>query len=250
MINYMKSEYYRLLRKKGVHFTSVICLLLIVVAATVLQYLDKVDPTFPYATSNYFYSNVIALGLIIIIIGFIFNSALTSKDDMSLIKQTVSFGISRNTIFWSKLILTLSYFVLICVIGIFLMIALGESLLITDNHSVHNFLMASVNMAPLVLSGFILTHVLKVMKVRDVYIFILLLFIYGFSSNLVRMLFRPFQGLSDVYKYMPNTLFNDNLGNYIVEAVPFSYESWVIGIGISLFVLFIGANRFAKQNID
>ncbi|MEH7382250.1 ABC transporter permease [Bacillus sp. JJ1533] len=224
--------------------------MLIVAAATVLRYLDKVDPNFQYATSNYFYSNVIAVGLLIIIIGIIFNSALTSKDNMSLLKQSVSFGISRNTIFWSKLILTLSYFVLICVIGIFLMIALGENLLITDNQSVRNFLMASLNMAPLVLSGFILTHVLKVMKVGDIYIFLLLLFIYGFSSDLLRMLLRPFSGLSAIYEYTPNALLNDNLINYMIDAVQFSYQCWVIGIVISVIALFIGASRFAKQNID
>lgn len=110
MINYMKSEYYRLLRKKGVHVTSVLCLLLVVAAAAVLGNFDKIDPSFPYGTSNFFYSNVIASGVLITIIGVIYNSALTNKEDTSLIKQSISFGISRNTIFWSKLIIRISYF--------------------------------------------------------------------------------------------------------------------------------------------
>ena len=54
MINYLKSEQYRLLRKKTLHITSLVCLLLIVAAATVLYYFQKADPNFPYATSSIF----------------------------------------------------------------------------------------------------------------------------------------------------------------------------------------------------
>ena len=109
MINYMKSECYRLLRKKGSYVTGLICYLLIIAAAAVLTFFEQFDPNFPYATTRFFYSNVISGGLLIVIVGLLFNSALTGKD-MSLIKQSVSFGISRNIIFWSKLILTLNYF--------------------------------------------------------------------------------------------------------------------------------------------
>lgn len=249
MINYMKSECYRLLRKKGLYLTSLICYLLIIAAAAMLYYFDQYDPTFPYGTTKFFYSNVISAGLIIIIIGVLFNLALTGKD-MSLIKQSISFGISRSIIFWSKLFLTLSYFLFICVVGILLMIVLGENLLISDNQSIRNFLIASANMAPLVLSGFFLTHTLKMLKVGEVYIVIVLIFIFGLSSNLIKLLFRSFTGLNEIYKYVPSTLLNDNLMSFVDGAVKFGFQYWVIGILISLFALLIGANRFAKQNID
>ncbi len=48
MINYMKSEYYRLFRLKGLYITSVICFLLIAAAAAVLYYFGQSDPNFPY----------------------------------------------------------------------------------------------------------------------------------------------------------------------------------------------------------
>ena len=104
------------MRKKTLHITSLVCLLLIVAAATVLYYFQKTDPNFPYATTRFFYSNVIGSGGLIIIVSFLYNFSLTGKDT-ALLKNAVSFGISRNTIFWSKLILTLSYFLLICVLG-------------------------------------------------------------------------------------------------------------------------------------
>ena len=249
MINYMKSEYYRLLRKKGLHFTSLICFLLIAAAAAVLYYFEQYDPNFLYGTSKFYYSNVIGGGLLIVIVGVLFNLALTGKD-MSLLKQSISFGISRKMIFWSKLILTLSYFMFICVVGILLMIALGENLLNIDNQSVRNFLIASVNMAPLVLSGFILTHTLKMLKVGEVYIIIVLIFIFALSSNLLRILFRPITGLNELYKYVPNTLLNDNLISFMDGTVQFGYQYWVVGIVISLIALLFGVKRFSNQNID
>ncbi|WP_164216050.1 ABC transporter permease [Virgibacillus sp. YIM 98842] len=239
MINYMKSESYRLLRKKSLHTTSVICLLLIAAAAAILYYSQQQDPDFPYATSMFFYSNVISGALLIMIVGLLFNSALTGKDT-SLIKQSVSFGISRNTIFWSKLILTLSYFLLICVIGIILTIALGETLLASGEQSVRNFLIAASNMVPIVLSGFFIIHVLKMLKVSEVYIIILFLFLYIFSGNLLYMLFD----------YTPSTLLNDNLMSFMNGAAQFDYRHWLTGIVISVISLLAGQNRFAKQNID
>ncbi|RDW20242.1 ABC transporter permease [Oceanobacillus arenosus] len=249
MINYIKSENYRLLHKKNLYITSVICLLLIVVAAVVLHYSQQQDPNFPYATSMFLYSNIIGSGVLIIIVGFLFNLALTGKDT-SLIKQSVSFGVSRNTIFWSKLILTLSYYLLICVVGLLLMIVLGESILASEKQSVKNFLIASVNMVPIVLSGFFIIHVLRMLRISEIYIIIMLLFLFIFSGDLLRILFRPITGFNELYKYAPSTLLNENLMSFFDQAAQFNYNYWVTGIVISIVSLLIGARKFAKLNID
>jgi len=249
MMNYMKSETYRLLRKKGLHMTSLICLLLITAAAFVLYFTDQNDPNFPYATSVFFYSNVISGGILILIVAFLFNLALTGKD-MSLIKQSISFGISRNTIFWSKLILTLSYFLFICVIGLLLMIGLGENLLVSDEQSVGNFLIACSNMLPIILSGFFMIHMLKMLKVGEVYIIIILLFIFMLSGDLFRMLFQSIAGLDELYKYAPSTLLTENLMNFMGQAAQIGYPYWIVGIVISVISLLIGTSRFTKQHIN
>ena len=248
MVNYMKSECYRLLHKKGLYLTSLLCFLLIAAAAAALAYFKEHEPGFPYATTGFFYSNVIGSGWLVIVIGTLFNFALTGKD-LSVVKQTVSFGISRSMIFWGKLILTLAYFLLICSAGVIFMIALGENLLESNPQSVQTFLMACVNMAPLVLSGFFLSHTLKMLKVGEVYITIVVILMFGFLSNLLRLL-RAFPGLNELYKYVPDTLFNKNLTYFMDGSVPFSYQNWVIGLGISIIALLIGAKRFANQNID
>jgi ABC-2 type transport system permease protein len=249
MINYMKSEYYRLLRKKGLHLTGVICFLLIASAAGVLYFTAQYDQNFPYGTNKFFYTNVTASGLLIIIIGLLYNLALTGKD-RSLIKQSISFGISRSIIFWSKLILTLSYFLLICVAGMCLMIILGENMLTHENQAVRNFLIASVNMIPIVLSGFFLVHTLKMLKVGEIYIIIVVAIFFGFLGDLLRFLLRPFTALNELYKYAPDTLLNDNLMSFVNGTPQLGYQNWIVGLVISAAALLIGAKIFAKQNID
>jgi len=245
----MKSENYRLLRKKSLYITSIIGLTLITAAAIILYLSGEFEQNFPYATSLFFYANVISSNILILIIAFLFNIMLTGKD-MSLIKQSISFGISRNTIFWSKLILTLSYFLLLCVIGLLLMIGLGENLLESEEQSIRNFLTASFNMLPIVLSGFFLIHMLKMLRVGDVYIIVILLFFFVFSGDLLRMLLRPITGLDGLYKYAPDSLLNENLMRFMDYAAQFDFRYWVVGVVISVISLLIGAKKFTKQNID
>ncbi|GAA0366359.1 ABC transporter permease [Bacillus horti] len=248
MINYIKSEHYRLLRKKGLYVTSVIGLALIVAAAAVLYFTQNADPDFPYGTSLFFYSNVIGSGLLLMIIGLLFNLTLTGKDT-AIVKQSISFGVSRNTIFWSKLMLTFIYFLLICVMGLALTIVLGERLLISEDQSVMNFLIASLNMVPIVVSGFFLIHVLKMLKVGDVYILIMLLFLFLFSGDLVRILFQSISGMNELYTFAPSTLLNENLMSFMAQDVQSEYRPWLTGIVMSVIVLLIGSRRFAKQEI-
>lgn len=249
MINYMKSENYRLLRKKGLHITSGVGFLLIIATAAVLYFSGQHELNFPYANSPFFYANVIGNNILILIIAFLFNLALTGKD-MSLIKQSVSFGISRNTIFWSKLILTLSYFLVICVVGILLMIGLGENIFVKEEKSVSNFLIASFNMLPIVLSGFFMIHAMKMMKASQLYIIIMLLFIFVFSGDLLRVIFRPISGLDELYQYAPSAQFNENLMSFMGQTVQFEFRYWITGIVISVICLLIGVRRFTKQYID
>lgn len=249
MINYIKSEKYRLLRILSLHITSVICLLLIAGAAAVLYFFHQTDPSFPYGNSKFYYANVIGSGALIIFVGYIFNSALTGKDT-ALIKQSVSFGVSRNTIFWSKFLLTLCYYLLVCAIGLGLVIILSETFLTSEDQLVRNFLIASVNMLPIVLSGFSVSHAMKMIIREEIYVILLLVLIFIFSGDLMRILFRPIAGLNELYLYAPDTLLNENLMAYLDNAAALGFEYWITGIVISGIALLFGARRFAKHDID
>jgi len=249
MMNYIKSENYRLLRKKNLYVTISICFFLITAAAFVLYLSQKADANFSYATSLFLYSNVISSGILILIVAFLFNLALTGKDHR-LIKQSISFGISRDTIFWSKLAITLSYFLMICSIGLALTIGLGELLLASEPQSVSHLLIASFNMLPIILSGFFLIHTMKMLGLGDIYVIISLFLIYVLSGDLLRLIPDSMSGISELYKYVPSTLLTENLMNYINHNPQFDDRMWLVGIVMSIIFLIIGATRFAKINID
>lgn len=249
MINYLKSEQYRLMRRKALHLTSMICCALIIFAALVLDFFGRNEVDFPYATSFFFYSNVIGGGVFLFIIALLVNGALTGKD-LSLLKQSVSFGISRNTIFWSKLILTLVYFLLLCIVGMLLMVGLGETLFPDDAQALRSFLLACVNMFPLVISGFFLIHVLRMSRIREAYTVVIVLIVYTLSDSIVNLFFRRIEGLTELYKWMPSALLNDNILQYMEYTITFEWKSWIVGIAISLIILSIGIRVFNRRDID
>ncbi|GIN74534.1 hypothetical protein J14TS2_50090 [Bacillus sp. J14TS2] len=249
MINYIKSENYRLLRKKSLYLTSVICFLLIAAAAFVLYYMLHYTNDFPYGTSSFFYTNVISSGTQIVLVSFLYNATLTGKDTI-IIKQAVSFGISRSTIFWSKLMLTSVYFLLVCIIGIFLVIGLGETLFDHESQVLSHFFLASSNMLPLVMGGFVLMHTLKMLKFADVYTIIAIILLFTLSGDLFRLLLRPIPWLNELYQYMPSTLLSENLTDFMNQTTSFDYRCWITGIVLAVIALLIGARRFAKRNID
>lgn len=249
MINYLKSESYRLLRRKSLHMISVACFLLIIAAAVVLYIFGKSEANFPYATSQFFYSNVIVSWILIFMIALLFNLSLTGKD-LSLLKQSISFGISRNTIFWSKLLLTLGYFLFICAIGILLMIGLGENLFQHDEQATRSFFIASVNMLPIIMSGFFTIHVLKMLRFGDVYVVMIVLFVFTLSGTVFRVLFRSISGLDQLYKYTPSTLLNDNITKFMDYTVQLDVRFWLVALAVSVIMLPIGVRQFAKQHIE
>lgn len=249
MINYIKSESYRLTRKIPLHITSMVACVLIIVLGFVLNFFGKNEANFPYATSFFFYGNIVNGSMLIFIIGLLVNSSLTGKD-LSTIKQSLSFGISKSTIFWSKLILTLMYFVILCSIGMILMGVLGETLFTDSGSHLKSFLLASVNMLPIVLSAFILVHAMQMNRIGTIYSIIALIVIFTMSDGIMNLLFRLFDPLDELYKWAPSSLLNENALSYAENAVTFSWASWFVGIGLAIIFLAIGLWQFNKREID
>src|SRR5699024_3082454 len=115
MLNYMKSERYRLLHKKSLYIIPIVSYVLIIFAAIVLALFGKYEANFPYSNNVFFYSTLLGSGLLILMIAVLFNLMLTGKDSQ-LIKHAVAYDIPKTTIYWTKLILPMLYFFLISLI--------------------------------------------------------------------------------------------------------------------------------------
>lgn len=248
-MNYFKSERYRLARKIPLHIMSIVACALIIASGFTLYFYGKYEANFPYATSYLFYSNVVNGGLLIFMIIIVVNSSLTGKD-LDTLKQSISFGISRQTIFWSKFIVTLLYFLLLCFIGMIIMVVIGETLFTASDSYLKSYLIASVNMLPIVLSAFMLVHVLKMNRISTVYTIIAILVLYTLSDGIVNLMFRLVGPLNELYKWTPSALLNENALAYAENAVTFAWGNWLVGIGLSIVFLVIGLRRFNRKDID
>src|SRR5699024_3750533 len=96
-----------------------------------------------------------------------------------------------------------------------LFIILGQNIFVKEVHSTANFLIASFNMLPIVLSCLFMIHAMKMMEASQLYIIIMLLFIFVFSGDLLRVILGPFSRLDELYQYAPSAQFDDNLMSYM-----------------------------------
>ncbi|AYW45493.1 hypothetical protein LQF61_01200 [Tetragenococcus koreensis] len=249
MIAYLKSENYRFLRKSSIYTISGLCLILITAAAFVLKYFDMTDSTFPYGNAHFFYSNIFGLSSLILFISVLVNLILTGKDRLVL-KQSIAFGLSRQKVFWAKLFVTLSYFILLCLVGIALTILLGSSIFPYESGVLTAYFAALINIAPIILSGFILAHVLMLTYSNEVIVFGILLLVYSFPESILQGLSNYSEIIRVFSKYVPSTLLTDNLYRFMDLRIEFDFSAWIVGGIISSISLIIGVMKFNKKSID
>jgi ABC-2 type transport system permease protein len=110
MINYLKSEFYRLLRSKGSYLFIVICSLLVMSANIVLAAVKHSDPKFNYATTEvafsfYYTSFTIIFILCLTVVSIVFGNEYSNHT----MKNSISYGISRGGLYFGKLTAELIY---------------------------------------------------------------------------------------------------------------------------------------------
>src|SRR5690625_6628486 len=103
-------------------------------------------------------------------------------------------------------------------------------------------------MLPIVLSGFFMIHAMKMLKVSEVYIVIMLLFIFVISGDVLRTILKPVSGLDELYHYAPSTQLSENLMNFMGQTVQLEMGYWITGIVISVICLLIGDRKSTRLN--
>lgn len=110
MLSYIKSEFYRLLRTKGSYLFIVVCTLLIVSANVILAAVNHSEANFPYANTEFslslFYTSFsMVFILCLTVVTIIFGNEYSNHT----MKNSISYGISRGSIYFGKLIVELIY---------------------------------------------------------------------------------------------------------------------------------------------
>lgn len=106
MLNYMKSEWYRILRGKEIYlFTGILCA--IVLAVNVLLWVMASTPDFPYSTVRFSMSNLISsLGMLFFGAGLLVLVLFADDRKDGTFKNAVAYGLSRRSLFAGKCVVS------------------------------------------------------------------------------------------------------------------------------------------------
>lgn len=109
LLNYMKSEWYRIARsKEGYLLVGVLCA--IVLAANVLLAVMAGTPDFPYATARFSLSNVImSLGALFLVAGLLVWLLFGDDRKNGTLKNEIAQGLARRDLFAGKCLVSIAW---------------------------------------------------------------------------------------------------------------------------------------------
>lgn len=258
MSSYIKSEFYRILRNKWTYLFIVICSGLLISSNLVLGLVRYSDSRFPYGNTAFSIGNFISsmsfvFFLCITVSYMIFGSEYTNHT----MKNSISYGIDRGTLYFGKLIVEIIYSMIAFVIITGAHVA-SAYLLLENSHQ--NEMMVLLKMFVACLPIF-----LFVLAATNCFAFIMesngasistnlgVLLVIPLVSSLLGMKFEIFAKFS---KILPYTM----IQNISINMHPFSlvlpwkgnagyYNCWIAGIIQMFLFMLIGYIIFNKKEV-
>lgn len=127
MLNYIKSEFYRVSYSRGIYYLTAILTILAFLLNAVLGWFGRMDgSSFPYNTTSFSYSNLIANPMLFCVMGAVIGIFLYEGNRKNgNLKNTIAFGISRTKIFAGECIVATvsAVFSLIIVLSVYIVSA-------------------------------------------------------------------------------------------------------------------------------
>lgn len=205
MINYIKSEIYRNLRSKG-NYIFIASLIGIGVFLNIVLYLfSKSDPTFPFATTKFAFSALYtSLSLVMYLCASAVSLTWGQEYKNNTLKNTVSFGISKNSIYFSKLLISILYILIVGILvsGAFII----SAYILLDNSGIEELKLlinSLITAIPIFLISITLTNALYSIIEKEmnvVFSWISIIIIIPFLLNMLGKKIELFKILSS---YMP-----------------------------------------------
>lgn len=133
MMNYIKSELYRTLRSKSVYIlTGILVLLGVLYNVAIYLFALSEGPTFRYNSTSFSYSFIISSPVFFYVMaGVIAGLLFEGNRKNGNLKNSISFGISRDAIFIGKIIVSILWSIASCIIILAAYIISAELLLPT-----------------------------------------------------------------------------------------------------------------------
>lgn len=248
MNNYIKSDFFRLHKKRLSYVITLFFAVLIVALAVVLEYFAQTEAGFPYGNSRFYYSNVFGMsGLSLLIICFLATYLLWK--DRLIIPTSISLGIDRRTIFIGKFIVTFIHFLIVVLILGSATYLAGEFILTDKNDTVTlNFLISLSNLLPLLISALALCYSATFIFNNEITAIIIVFLFYRGLALLIFGLTSVNENISFIREYIPASAMDQLLTDFMNGTVEINIISWIINILIALVVLFVGLKVVEKKD--
>lgn len=260
MISYIKSEAYRLVREKSYWIFIVVFTALAVAASVVLFVAQEVTPAtdaFPYANTRFMLMNIITAILVPFIFLFQISQIVVGEEvKHHTMKNSVSFGVSRSTIYFGKWIISILGMIGVAVLSIGISVATMYLLLENSGSSyLVEFIWAMVGMVPIMMAGITMYHVLFVLSPSANYAMMIFVGINFLPNIIGKYLGGRIEFLGWIYRHTPVYLMSESersadnhllmLGNSISGMT----LCWEVGVVLTLVFLVAGYMKFKKSDI-
>lgn len=126
MLNYIKSEFYRVLHSVNVYVTTAVLAALPILYNIILYAFSVGTENFPYGTTSFSFSTIVSEPMMFCYIAFIICSILYESDKRNgNLKNVIAYGISRTKVFVGQCIVSLavSIFMMVVVLAAYILSA-------------------------------------------------------------------------------------------------------------------------------
>lgn len=258
MINYLKSELYRILYRKGTYLFILICSALLVSSNVVLALVDKAEENFPYATTYFSLGNLITnFPFIFLICIGVASMIFGNEHNNHTMKNNISYGLSRGRIYFGKFIIEVIY----SLIAFFIISGchVGSAYLILEH--------SSPKVLEMLLDTFVVTLPLLLLSLATTnsFAFIMegtgsaiastigVLLAFPLVTNFLGMKFKVFRDLASVLPWnMINNLDYDFVNFQLLqpwEGMKGYYMYWTAGMVQLIIICAIGYMVFRRKEI-
>ncbi len=257
MSRYIKSELYRLLRVKGTYLFVLISSLLLISSSVLLASIKLSDNKFPYATTGFSISLIVTSFIMILFLCIMVSNIVFSNEYSNhTMKNSISFGMTRSTLYFGKLIVQIIYacIAFVLIIGIHVL----SAYMLLENSgldSLYLLFKTCLICLPLFLFSLALTNCFAFAfegTGATIGSTIGVLFALPMVSNMLGMKFEVFRNFSkilpynminnlklDVEKYTLTTIWGvDGYRNY-----------WIVGLVEMVIFVVLGYVLFRKREI-
>lgn len=209
MLNYIRSEYYRVFRSTLIYATAGILALMILALNLVLASFNRMDPGFPYGTTSYSFSLLVTSPMFYCLLALLLMMVLYESNRRNgNLKNSVAYGISRSTILVGKCIvgITAALFLLTVLLPVYI----GSAyLLLPHAGPVHisDMLMEAMAVSLIAVASLILCIVLLELFEHASYSFLIWLAIVQIIPTILLYLGIKIDVLRKIAMWMPWNFF-------------------------------------------